>query len=125
MNKVVNISPRTVPLTAALLQSARELASMHNREGNDGTAIALNSLVAEVETLREAAKGALIIVNQACATASLAQLRASVLLIIAEKLAPVLDRELEWDCRADNEEEAALLQGLSDELHAAIRLAKG
>jgi hypothetical protein len=114
-----------VALDRDLLSSARILADYHDTDGRHGTAIALRSLVAEVETLREAAKGALVIVSQACATASLAQLRASVMLIIAEKLAPVLDRELEWDCRADNEEEAALLQGLSDELHAAIRLLKG
>jgi hypothetical protein len=49
----MNAPLRTIPLTASLLESARIMAANHFQEGRHGTAIALNSLVAEVETLRE------------------------------------------------------------------------
>ena len=116
----MNAPLRTIPLTASLLESARDMAAAHDKNGYPGTAIAIRSLVAEVEALREAGTDALVAVNHAYAVASLAQFRASVLLIVAEKIVPVLDSEIE-----QRPEDLALLQGLSDELHAAIKLAKG
>ena len=122
----MNVIPlRTVPMTAGLIASARELAAWHEDEGRSGSAIAIRSLVSEIENLREAAKGSLVIVNQASAMASLAQLKASVLLLIAEKLAPVIDFEIENRKQFGPPSEYAGLQALSDELHAAIKLAKG
>ena len=113
----MNVIPlRTIPMTAGLLDSARQLASWHEDHGRSGSAIAIRSLVTEVENLREAAKGSLVVVTEACRRADLANFKASVLLLIAEKLAPVIDCDVEdWDA----------LQALSDELHAAIKLAKG
>jgi hypothetical protein len=103
-----------------MLTGARDLARCFDAEGRSGTAVAIRSLVFEIETLRDAAKGALFVVNQASQSTMLAQLKASVLLMIAEKIAPVIDTEIE-----QRPEDWALLQGLSDELHAAIQLAKG
>jgi hypothetical protein len=113
------------PLSRKLLASARDLACDYDKIGRPGTAIAINGLVAEIETLQEAAKGSLVIVNQASRSATLARLKATVLLTIAEKLRPVIDQEIEDRKQSGNAEDWAALQALSDELHAAIRLAKG
>jgi hypothetical protein len=116
---------RAFPMTPDMLASARALAGWHEDEGRAGSAVAIRGLVSEIENLREAAKGALVIVNQASATASLAQLKVSVLFLIAEKLAPVIDAEIEQRQAGGNAEDWAGLQVLSNELHAAIKLAKG
>jgi hypothetical protein len=73
-----------------------------------------------VEILREAA--------QANAMAALAQLKASILLMIAEKIAPVapvIDAEIVRRLSHEDAANWSSLQSLSDELHAAIKLAKG
>lgn len=116
---------RAFPMTADTLASARLLASWHEDQGRAGTAIAIRGLVSEIETSREAAEGALVIVNQANAMAALAQMKAAVLFLIAEKLAPVIDAEIEQRQAGGNAEDWAGLQVLSNELHAAIKLAKG
>lgn len=121
----MNAPVRTAAMTAHLLTSARQLAASYEASGRPGTAIALNSLVAEVETLREAAKGAVIVLGQASADLSLAQLRSTTLLLIAEKLAPVIDHEIEQRQASGNAEDWTSLQALSNQLHAAIKLAKG
>lgn len=125
----MNISIKTSPpnfLTAALLADARTLAVHYqHEEDRPGTAATIFNLVSEIEMLRDAAKGSLIIVRQACSAADLANLRASVLLLIAEKLAPVIDQEIEQRQHGGNVEDWAALQALSNELHGAIRLAKG
>jgi hypothetical protein len=108
-----------------MLANARALAGYHDTDGRSGTAVALRALVAEVETLREAAKGALFVVNQAGQATMLAQLKASVLLMITEKIAPVIDDEIEQRQQSGCAENWAPLQALSNELHGAIRLAKG
>lgn len=117
--------PRQASLTPSLLESARELAAWHRNEGRDGTAVTIQNLVAEVELLHDAAKGSLVIVNQAISDKMLAQLKASTLFNVAEKLAPVLDQEIEDRQQGGNLDDWAVLQVLSDELHAAIRLVKG
>ena len=122
---VMNAPIRSTTITAHLLASARALATAHDAAGRPGTAIALTSLVAEVETLREAAKGAVIVLGQASADLALAQLRSVTLLLIAEKLAPVIDQEIEQRQASGNDEDWSSLQALSDRLHAAIKLAKG
>lgn len=125
MNAPTYIFPRTAPLTARLLTSARELARWYEKEqARPGTSATIYNLVSEIEALREAGKGALVIVNHANSIASLAQLKASVLLMIAEKLHPVLDQEIEDRKAGGNDEDWAALQALSDELHAAIKLAR-
>jgi len=116
---------RTAPLTAQLLASARDLAGWHEDQGRSGTATTIYHLVWEIEWLREAAKGSLVIVQQAGTMAKLAELKASTLLIVAQKLAPVVDREIEERKHSGNSEDWVALQALSDELHASIRLAKG
>ena len=124
MNAPTKIRP--APLAAQMLTSARELAYWYEKDqARPGTAAAIYNLVSEIEALREAAMGALVIVNQAGSAKALAQLKASVLLIVAEKLAPVIDQEIEDRKLGGNAEDWAALQALSDELHAAVRLAKG
>lgn len=122
---VITITPRPAPLTAALLAGAREAAEWHETQGRSGTAATIFNLVSEIEALREAAKGQLVIVQEASRIASLAQLKASVLLMIAEKLQPVIDQEIEQRQAGGNVESWASLAALSNELHAAIWLAKG
>jgi hypothetical protein len=122
---VVTLMPRPGALTSTLLGGAREQAVWHQDQGRHGSAATLLILIAEIEAYREAAKGQLAIVSHACATASLAQLRATVLLIASEKAAAALDEEIEQRKFGGNAEDWAALQALSDELHAAIRLAKG
>ena len=121
----MNAPIRSTTITAELLASARDLANAHHAAGRSGTAIALTSLVAEVETLREAAKGAVVALGQASSDLALAQLRSVTLLLIAEKLAPVIDQEIEQRQASGNDEDWSSLQALSDQLHAAIKLAKG
>jgi hypothetical protein len=123
MNNVVPL--RTIPMTTGLLASAKALAGWHEDEGRSGSAIAIRSLVSEIERLREAAASQIVIVQQANASASVAQLKATCLLIVGEKLAPVIDEEIEQRQQGGNGEDWAPLQVLSNELHAAIRLAKG
>lgn len=110
--------------TPNLPGSAREIARAFDREGRGGVAVMIRLLVSEIEDLREAAQGSLVIVNQAVTDKNLATLKASTLLIVAEKIAPVIDEEIEQRKHGGNEEDWALLQALSDELHAAIRLVK-
>jgi hypothetical protein len=145
-------------LTPERLADARDTARWLEKEQNfTGAALTINVLVAEIEALREAAKGALITVNQAQRIANqatsdknVALLKASTLLIVAEKLAAYdlatlasgLRTARGWmtcDPECDDPEQftadAALvdailenwkpLQSLSDELHAAMRLVRG
>jgi hypothetical protein len=143
------VSANTSWLTPERLQLARESAAWNEDQGRPGTAVTINVLVAEVENLREAAKGSLVIVNQALADKNLATLKASTLLIAAEKIA-ACDLEAlagalrtakhwmvcdpEFDDPEQFETDAALvdaalansqpLQALSDELHAALKLVR-
>jgi hypothetical protein len=126
VNVVANISPRPARLTAQLLTSARELAYWYEKEqARPGTAATIYNLVSEIEALREAAKGSLVVVNQAVSDKTLAQLKATTLLTVAEKIAPVIDDEIEQRQQSGCAEHWAALQALSDELHASIRLARG
>jgi hypothetical protein len=119
------IHPGAAWLTPAILQSARDLATWHADQGRSGSAVCIQNLVAEIESLREAAKGSLVIVNQATSAKTLAELKLSTLFIVAEKLAPVIDDEIETRKQACVPEYVAPLQSLSDELHAALRLVRG
>jgi hypothetical protein len=122
----MNLTLLPTPLSARLLSSARELASYYaQNERRPGTASVIYNLVAEIEGLREAAKGQLIIVQQACKSADLANFKASVLLMIAERIQPVIDAEIEQRQASGHAEDWAQLQALSDDLHAAIKLARG
>lgn len=125
MNAPARSAPMPTGLTAKLLVSARDLAIWHEDQGRSGTATTIYNLVWEIELLREAAKGSLLIVNQACADKTLAQLKATALLTVAEKISPIIDNEIEDRQRGGNAEDWAVLQALSDQLHAAIKLAKG
>jgi hypothetical protein len=116
-------SPATTFLTPQRLDDTRELASWHEDQGRSGTAVTIRTLVAEIELLREAVKGSLVIVNQAQADKNLAQLRASSLLIVADKITPVLDRYLDEVKRAGNIE-WGWLQVLSDELEATLKVVR-
>jgi hypothetical protein len=122
---VIDFKPRK-PITAELLTSARELAHWYEKEqARPGTAAAIYNLVSEIEALREAANAALDAINHASAAVAFSQLKSTVLLLIAEKLAPVIDHEIEQRMASGNDEDWSSLQVLSDELHAAIKLAKG
>lgn len=112
-------------LTPERLQQARESALWNQSEGRHGTALMINVLVAEIESLREAAKGSLVIVNQAVTEKNLAVLKASTLLIVAEKIAPVIDSDIVDRKLGGEGEDWTVFQSLSDELHAAMRLARG
>jgi hypothetical protein len=117
---------RSAPVTEKMIVSARELAHWYEKEqARPGTALTIYTLVHEIELLREAAKGAVIVVNQAVTDKNLAALRASALLNVAEKIAPVLDQEIEQRQAGGNPEDWALLQVLSDELHATMKLVRG
>lgn len=121
---LVETSMRAAPLTRELIGSARDLAYYYeHEEGRPGTAATIYNLVSEIEALREAAKGSLVIVNQAVSDKTLAQLKASALLGIAQKLQPIIDQEIEDRKAGGNDEDWASLQAHSDDLHAAIRLA--
>jgi hypothetical protein len=124
MNAPVRTSPATNFLTPEALASYRDLAAWHEDQGRAGSAIAIRQLVFEIETLREAAKGSLVIVNQAVTEKNLTLLKASTLLIVSEKIAPVLDQEIEDRKGGCNDEDWAALQVLSDELHAAMRMVR-
>jgi hypothetical protein len=124
MNPPAAIKPGTPWLTPTMLESARDLAQFHSGQGYTGTAICIRNLVAEIELLREAVKGSLVVVNQALADKNLATLKASTLFIVAEKIAPVIDGEIETRKAGCNPEDWAALQALSDELHAALRLVR-
>lgn len=125
MNAPAAIRPGTAWLTPAMLQSARDLAQWHEKEQNrPGTAATIYNLVAEIEALREAAKGSLVIVSQAVTDKNLATLKASTLLIVAEKIAPVIDEEIQRRKSRNEVLYVTPLQALSDELHAALRLVR-
>lgn len=115
---------RSAAVTAAMLGSAREQARFFDGNNQPGSAAMIRILVSEIETLRETVKGSLVVVNQALADKNLATLKASTLFIVAEKIAPVLDREIQALIH-DGEGFSvnfASLQALSDELHAALKL---
>ncbi|MDB5606673.1 MAG: hypothetical protein JWP25_3573 [Bradyrhizobium sp.] len=121
-----NPAPATTYWTPQRIADTRDLAKWHETEGRNGTAVMIYSLIAEIELLREAAKGSLVIVNQAQADKNLATLRASTLLIVAEKIAPALDKLMDRNVGLGrNYENWPALQSLSDELDAAIRLVRG
>ncbi len=120
----MNAPANLVPLSESMLASARDLAYWHEDQGRPGTCVTIHILVAEIERLRDGIKGSLVIVNQAMAGKTLAELKASALFAIAEKLAPAVDAEIEQRQHGGNEEDWAPLQVLSDELHAAIRLVR-
>lgn len=122
MNAPATIAP--APLTEQMLVSARDLAYWHEDQGRPGTCVTIHILASEIETLREAAKGSLVIVNQAIAGKTFAELKASALLSIAQKLQPFIDDEIEQRQSGGNVEDWAALQVLSNELHAAMRLAR-
>lgn len=121
----MNASVRTLPAGDQLLTSARDLAMRQEAAGNHDTAATLRKLVDELAELREAAKGAIVIVTQATRDKTLAQLRATTLLAVAEKIAPVLDDEIEQRKFSGIGEYWIPLQKLSDELHASIGMARG
>lgn len=118
-------TPAATFLTPQRLADTRELAYWHESEGRPGTAVMIHTLVAEIELLREAVKGSLVVVNQALADKNLATLKASSLLTVAEKIAPVLDEEIEQRKQSCVPEYWAPLQALSDELHATMKLVRG
>jgi hypothetical protein len=121
MNARAQIPPM---MSEQAIATHRDLASWHEDQGRTGSAIAIRSLAFEVERLRDAVTGSLVIVNQALADKTMAELKASALLMIAEKLAPVIDEEIEQRKHSGIGEYWAPLQALSDQLHAAIRMAR-
>lgn len=90
------------------------LANHHDKEGPPGTAIAIRALTDEIEKYRAEFAKAVVVVNEANRALALAQLKAATLFLAAEKMLPAI---------AAND--LAALQSLADELHAAIKLAKG
>lgn len=125
MNAPLRSVPATTFLTPEALASYRDLAAWHEDQGRDGSAVAIRNLVFEIENLREAAEGSRIIVNQAVADKNLARLWACTLLIVAEKIEPVIDKLTERARALDrNYENWPELQALSDELRATIKSVK-
>lgn len=92
----------------------RTIADDFEKENRLGTAIAIRALADEIEKYRTEFARAVVIVNEANRALALAQLKVSALLLAAEKMLPAI---------AAND--LAALQILADELHAAIKLAKG
>jgi hypothetical protein len=137
----VNIPIRTAKpkfLSEAMLNAAREHAThLEQEEGQTGTPVMINLLVADIEAYREAFKGAAITLNHAGAmlkrndgeiretsrSLALIQLKLSVLFDAAKDAFDFLNGQIADYRVADGIEGAAALHAVADGLRAPLELA--
>ena len=134
-------APQSIPgriakgkfLSLEMLASARAQAAYLEAQGFRGSATMLHMSVTDIETYREAFKGAAITLNhaggmlkrndnelrEASRSLALAQLKLSVLSIAAGKLLPLVDRVI-VGCSG---EQWSALVGAAEELRGALELA--
>lgn len=138
----MNIPIKTVKskfLSLEMLASARaQAAYLENQMGLRGSAVMLNMLVADIETYREAFKGAAITLNhagtmlarndgelrEASSSLALVQLKLSVLFDAARDALEFLDHQIQEHRYEAGIEGQAALHAIADELRAAIEVAR-
>ena len=138
-------APQSIPgriakgkfLSLEMLASARAQAAYLEAQGFRGSATMLHMSVTDIETYREAFKGAAITLNhaggmlkrndnelrEASRSLAFAQLKCSVLLDAARDALAFLDSQIADYRVADGIEDAAALHAVADELRAAIEVA--
>lgn len=121
----MNASVRTHHAVRQLIARARDIAVAENMQGRPDLAGVILNLVQEIEGLREAARGAAIILDQCNTDRTLAQLRATTLLSVAQKAQAFLDADIEASKSGCDPGAWSPARRLSDELKTAIAMARG